>query len=261
MTAPDVVYVVRPGERNEELRYSLRSLSNLPHGKVWISGYCPKWVTGVGVIPTQTKPGGHQHAKANLRAACEHPEVSEQFVYMNDDFFVMQPMDELPVMHRGPLADLVRSGMMASAYTGALRRTLAILKEQGIAEPLMYDLHAPMLVTKAGMLKALDLCQKPQCQERTLFGNLQRVGGELHRNHKVGRTHRGWQTWPFLSTNDNTFRSLPVGGYIRGRFPEGSPYELAGTSTWTTPTSDRAPTTPRRPVRYHSVGAKVRVAA
>ena len=70
---PDIVYVVRPGERNEELRYSLRSLSNLPHGRVWIAGYMPKWVTGVEHIPSPAKPGSHVHAKANLRAACQHP--------------------------------------------------------------------------------------------------------------------------------------------------------------------------------------------
>jgi hypothetical protein len=33
---PDVVYVVRPGEKNEELRDSLRSLAHLPHGKGWV---------------------------------------------------------------------------------------------------------------------------------------------------------------------------------------------------------------------------------
>lgn len=253
MSAPDVVYVVRAGDKNEELRYSLRSLANLPHGKVWIAGYCPKWVTGVGVIPVHARPGGHQHAKANLRAACEHPEVSESFIYMNDDFFIMQPLDELPVMHRGPLADAVVNGGMATAYTRAMRKTMEILTKRGIAEPVMYDLHAPMTVTKTGMLEALRLASYPMIQERTLFGNLQHVGGERRHNHKVRRTERNWQSWPFLSTNDSTFRTLPVGQYIRSRFPEGSPYEA------TPPPPERVAPPPRRPVRYSSTSTIRRV--
>ena len=122
MSAPDIVYVVRAADKNEELRYSLRSLANLPHAKVWIAGYCPSWVQGVGVIPVKSRTHGHQHAKASLRAACEHPEVSDEFVYMNDDFFVMQPLDELPVMHRGTVADMVRNRRMATSYTSSLEK-------------------------------------------------------------------------------------------------------------------------------------------
>ena len=34
----DLVYLVRPGEQNEELRWSLRSLVNLPHERVFEVG-------------------------------------------------------------------------------------------------------------------------------------------------------------------------------------------------------------------------------
>jgi hypothetical protein len=264
---PDVVYVVRPGDDNEELRHSLRSLRNLPHGKVWIAGYCPTWVSeDVGRIPVARQRDRNVSAKANLRAACEHPEVSDEFVYFNDDFFVMQRHDELPVMHRGPLAALVTSGIMASAYTRAMKNTLAVLQERGIAEPLMYDLHAPMLVDKAGMLTALDLCHIPAMQERTLYGNLKGLGGELRHNHKVRRTQRGWEDWAFLSTAEATFRTLPVGRHIQAAFGDPSPYE---TDTPLAPdrvpplgyrgTPRGHPTPPlRRPVRYHAVGGQVR---
>lgn len=267
MTAPDVVYVVRPGDRNEELRYSLRSLANLPHGRVWIAGYMPSWVTGVGHIPSPANPGSHQHAKGNLRAACEHPEVSESFVYMNDDFFVMQQLERLPIMHRGPLVEAIRNAGMASGYTRAMVKVLAILTEHGIAEPLMYDLHAPMTVTKAGMLQALELCDLHKdsrvgyrLHERTLFGNLNAVGGVKAHNHKVYRQDRGWSSWPFISTNDHTFRILPVGEYIRGRFPEQSPYETDAPPVPRTAPSRVGPT-PRRPIRHHvSTIRRVRVA-
>lgn len=248
---PDIVYVVRPGEKNEELRFSIRSvIANLPHRKVWIAGYCPKWLgNDIGVIKTQTRPGGHVSAKANLRAACEHPEVSEEFVYMNDDFFVMQPLNELPVMHRGSLAEVAKSDKMASSYQRHIGKTLEVLEKRGIQEPLMYDLHGPMTVTKTGMLEVLELCRKvPMLQERTLFGNLQHVGGEKRHNYKLWRTRRDWQSWPFLSSNDNNFRTDTIGQFIRSKFSEASPYELspppAVRGTPQVPTS-----TGRRPIR------------
>ena len=47
----DIVYVVRPGDENEALRYSLRSLANIPHRTVWIAGYRPKWCYGIVYVP------------------------------------------------------------------------------------------------------------------------------------------------------------------------------------------------------------------
>jgi hypothetical protein len=241
MSLPDVVYVVRPGEKNEELRFSIRSvIANLPHRKIWIAGYCPKWLTEVGHIKVPTMPGGHVSAKANLKAACLEPEVSEEFVYMNDDFFIMEPVERMPVMHRGPLSEVVKTEKWAGGYQRAMAKTLAILTKQGIEEPLMYDLHGPMLVTKTGMLEALALCSGAMIQERTIFGNMQGVGGERRRNYKMRRGQGGWSKWPFLSTNDNTFRTLPVGQHIRATFKVPSPFE--------TDPPVRVPRTPSRPV-------------
>ena len=253
MTLPDIVYVVRPGDKNEELRYSLRSLRNLPHGKVWIAGYKPTWLgNDIGYIPSQKKPGGHMQAKLNLRAACEHPEVSESFVYMNDDFFIMRPLETLPVMHRGSLADAAKNDNMASSYQRAMGKTLAVLAKQGIKDPLMYELHGPMTVTKAGMLEALALCTYPMIQERTIFGNMQGVGGERRRNHKVRRQDSGWDKWDFLSTNDNTFRTLPVGEYIRSKFKTAGPYEVSPPPVVKRGTPYAPPPgATRRPVRRH----------
>lgn len=38
----DIVYFVKESDENEELRYSLRSLKNFPHKRVWFYGGCPK---------------------------------------------------------------------------------------------------------------------------------------------------------------------------------------------------------------------------
>jgi hypothetical protein len=227
---PDIVYIVRPGDRNHELRYSVRSLVNLPHGRVWIVGYKPTWLEGAEVIEVRSQGHvKHSNAKANLRAACEHPEVSEAFYYFNDDFFVMQSMETLPVFHRGTVTEVIAGYASRSAYIQYMEQTRDLLIERGIAEPLSYELHAPMLVSKHGMIEALALCSDPQHQERTIFGNLQHIGGERVDDYKVYGRDGNWQEWPFISTEDSVFRAYPVGHYIREQFPDPSPYEVETT--------------------------------
>ena len=71
---------------------------------------------------------------------------------------------------------------------------------------------------------------RPECTGSPGTGAMrhdsQGIGGELSHNHKVNRADRRWKAWPFLSTSDTSFRSLPVGQYIRGRFPTPSPHEM-----------------------------------
>jgi hypothetical protein len=253
-SSPDVVYVCRPGP-NEELRYSLRSLANLPHGKVWIFGAAPEWVTDVEVVRVPREPGAHATTKANLKAACLHPEVSEQFVYFNDDFYVMAPQDSMPIMHRGTVEAVIKSGMSRS-YTRAMKATRDLLIEKGIAEPLCYELHAPTLVTKSGMLEALSLVTYPMVQERTLYGNLAHIGGDPARNFKVYHGDYGWQAWPFLSSNDSSFGRNPVGEHVRATFTRRSPYETdAPAKVRGTPLKVRQPR--RRPVRYSGTVSRI----
>lgn len=42
MVMYDIVYFVKESKTNEELRYSLRTLKNFPHRKVWFYGGCPE---------------------------------------------------------------------------------------------------------------------------------------------------------------------------------------------------------------------------
>jgi hypothetical protein len=231
----DVVYIVGPGERNEALRFSLRSLSLLAHDRVWVAGFCPSWVTGVGQIPVAQTRLKYHNSAANMRAACEHPEVSAEFVYFNDDFFVLQPLAEVPVLHRGPLNRMLqlshprrrRRRPMAN-YRGGREATAQLLAELGFTEPLAYEpLHTPMPVSKAGMRQALIAGQRlPALHYRTLYGNLTGIGGRESINHKIADMHRRPERdWLFVSTDDRAFEGGAVGKLLHQRFPDPSPYE------------------------------------
>ena len=251
---PDVVYVCRPGDDNEELRYSLRSLRNLPHGRVWIAGYCPSWVSEeVGRIPVAQMASKHQHALASLIAAMDHPEVSDPFLMFNDDFYIMQPMDKVPVLHNGPLEKVIEEHAK-STYREAMEKTAEVLNahnDQIASEAMGYEIHCPMEFDKLGLGLALSLGQKvARFQYRTVYGNLMDIGGTQCSDIKVYRTTKGndYKNWSLLSTSDRTFKFHPVGRYIRDSFKEPSIYERA------IPQRSRVGSRYRNAVRYTSVG-------
>lgn len=228
---PDIVYVVRPGDRNTELRHSLRSLRNVPHRRVIIAGHVPSWIKGVVGVPTVQDRSKFENSTGNLKAALEHPDCGSSVLLMNDDFFVMRPIGEVPVMHRGTMDEVeayyVNRG--SGSYLTGLRSTRKLLRELGVRRPLSYELHIPFPIDRDRMLEAIGIGVEAgvtALHKRSLYGNLAAIGGGQMRDVKV--LQRGWafpQKGTFLSTMPESFRSGVVGDHIRQRFPEPSKYE------------------------------------
>ncbi|MEU6594249.1 hypothetical protein ABZ923_34440 [Streptomyces sp. NPDC046881] len=231
MTDLDLVVPLREAPSNQQLRYALRSwVANLPHRHLWIVGYKPTWLGGVRHIPTRQTGTKYQNTTVAMRAACEHPDVSETFLYANDDMFVMERLDAMPVLHRGPVREVepYYVARASGSYLRGMRETRDLLVDQGFADPLSYELHVPLPVSKAGMLKALDIGRHlTVLHKRTAYGVLNEIGGERIEDVKV--LHRGPRfdrSTPFLSTMPDSFAHGEVGRVIRSRFPMPSDYEL-----------------------------------
>lgn len=220
MGLPDIVYLVKESDRNDQLRYSLRSLTNLPHRHVWLAGHKPPFVSDVvGHIPTVQGRLKHPNQALNLRAACECPDVSDPFVMFNDDFYVTAPIDRVPVLHRGLLANLVSGGR--SEHVKRLRETSEYLGP----EALGYDrIHVPMTFDKTGMLAVLDEIGD-RMLFRSVYGNRFRVGGRVHPNVKIGEQDKPDLPPPFVSTSGGAFAQRQVGRRLRHQFPAPCRYE------------------------------------
>lgn len=234
MNLPDLVVPLREGKNNQQLRYALRSwAANLPHGRVWLVGFRPHWTDGVEHIPTVQRGTKYTNTTLAVRAACEHPEISDPFILMNDDFFTMRPVEQVPVLHRGRVADVEHyyASRASGSYLQGMRETRARLAELGHPDPLSYELHVPLTVAKAGMLDALAAGRDLDViHKRTMYGNLAGLGGQQAEDVKI--CHRGPkfdQAATFLSTMPDAFANGMVGGLIRRRFPRACPYETRGT--------------------------------
>jgi hypothetical protein len=231
----DVVYIVREGDDNEELRYSLRSIAaNLPHRRVVIAGHKPDWVRGVLHIPTDQASQRTKYAKAmlNWKAAVNDDYLSENFVLFNDDFYVMQPLEELPIYHRGPINNIIdHYNKLGGPYVANMKRTRKLLKDLGADNLLSYALHIPMVVNKTrykfllGGLEAAGY-DLDGVQLRSLYGNFWRLGGEYREDVKYGKaTDVPNPDSDFLSTLDESFNDGITGKLIRQTFTEKCRYE------------------------------------
>ncbi|MFJ1695657.1 hypothetical protein ACIOHC_10980 [Streptomyces sp. NPDC088252] len=233
MAVHDIVVPVREGAANTQLRYALRSwAANLPHRRVWLIGYRPAWVADVEHLPTRQSGTKYQNTTVAMRAACEHPDVTDRFLLCNDDFFVMQAQESMPVLHRGPVREVERyyETRNSGKYLRGMQETRALLESLGHSDPLSYELHVPLLVDKAGMLDALDAGQRLDVvHKRTLYGNLAGLGGDRIDDVKVlTRSPRFPAESPYLSTMPDSFAHGRVGWFIRGQFHEPCRYEARG---------------------------------
>jgi hypothetical protein len=232
----DLVYVVRPGETNEPLLYSLRSAAqNLPHGRVWIAGYKPTWVENVGHLPTIQAKSKYENSTANILTAATHPEVSDQFILMNDDFFVLRPVESVPTLHRGPLDEVLgyySAKYGVNEYIEGARQTEKLLNSWGIDDVLSYELHVPMVFGKASLVEvlrraAIDGAHITCLHKRTLYGNVMQLGGTQVADCKLTSGYYDWtRDDAFLSSAQWTWHRLRRD--VKRRFAKRSPYETGG---------------------------------
>lgn len=222
-TSPDVVYVVREGENNEELRYSLRTLDNLPHNKVYIVGYKPSWVENVIHITNKQGPNPQENVNRGLQLISEDKRIND-FVFMNDDFFIMHPIGGIPEWYQGSLNERIILYKQSHNYVQAfsLETTQRELKRMGVEAPLSWELHVPMNMNRKKlrkMFKATEL-ELFAIRPRTLYANYNNVRGIKHNDVKGLSSKKEI----FISTAGE-FRTSRAAKLICGSRPDRSPYE------------------------------------
>ncbi len=226
----DIVYVCRKGD-NEELRYSIRSVvKNLPESRVWVVGYKPDWYVG-DFIPVEDTSGKFNNIRLALLAAANHPKVSKNFIYMNDDFFLIKPIKRLKTYSGGLLSDKVaryRQINPTSGYVISLKKTMECLNRLGIKNPIDYDIHVPMILNKQ---KLIDIAYLP-FQTRSIYGNFYQIASETitdvkryHSGSYMSNMSYAGNKYPFISSEDKSF-DLLKDTILADMFPEPSKYEV-----------------------------------
>lgn len=238
-----IVIPVKRGARNDELRWTLRSIeAHIPHDRLMLVGYKPPWVRHVEQVPVPQRYGDkHENVLANLKAALRVLK-GEPFQWWNDDMYALHPVDQVPVLHRGlwrTFAKTYAERHPASKYTHIQNRTTTLMEKWGVpGRWKSYEVHAPMLYDDPALLADIlqrayedgatmrDTRNRPAriFAWRSLYGNVARVGGTRITDPKVynDTAPKDGQVW--LSTVENHIGPA-LRQFLDRTFPEPSRYE------------------------------------
>ena len=180
----DFVYIVKEDENNEDLKYSLRSIAKYyPENKVWIVGYKPSWVKNVEYLPVKQSKDKWKNSMTNILTACKCKDISDDFILMNDDFFMIKPLVPIEMIANitlGLLPDTInKNKKLKSPWYDAFQQVYYLLKDLNIPEPYYdFEAHLPLQINKKKFIKVINL---PKVQEfmktskvlhkRTLYKN------------------------------------------------------------------------------------------
>lgn len=154
----DIVYVLNGKSKygNDEIRYSIRSLfkhgRNL--GRFCVVGERPEFLNVWRHIPF-VNPSNYckdVNIAAGILLACQDPEISDPFIFLADDNFMLWNFDadRLPAFY-APMY----TPNMSRTYERAVYNTGMILANLGVF-PVMkfFDIHLPILIHKKCMIDA-----------------------------------------------------------------------------------------------------------
>lgn len=228
----DVVYFCREGI-NEELRYSLRSVEkNLDCRNVWIFGGKPVNIKPDYFVPVkQLGKTKWDKVRDMFVRACLTEDISEDFILMNDDFFIMKKTSSLEPCYRCSLYEHIvtveeKFSRKPTNYTLELRKAVRRLKEAGLGTN-SYELHIPMIMNRQKLLETMGAFPDVHAT-RSLYGNYAKIGGRRMDDVKIYDKNVNIDEIDvneFLSTQDSIWTSSPVVSYIKDEFNERSRFE------------------------------------
>jgi hypothetical protein len=227
----DLVYICRSGE-NEELRYSIRSaFKNLKFNNLWVVGGKPSWYKGLHLqVPQVSRK--YVNMQRNVMKLSKSAEISDSFILMNDDFYIISPVDKVENMNGGRLIDkanMYDSLSPNSSYTKRLFDTYERLRDKGFEDPIDFELHVPIVINKVNLRHAV----KYDLLWRSMYGNIFEIPSiKLEEDVKVYVNSpldpKSYDVknlkYPYLSSDDNSFQHV-YESVLKNMFPDKSPVE------------------------------------
>lgn len=224
----DVVYILRQSELNNlELLFSLRSLKNIEYWKIYIVWYLPKWCQNVIHIPA-VDPYNIKSLNAlhKIKIACNDERISDDFILMNDDFYITKPT-EIKYYHRGTIKQHIEDKkwrLWNSNYIQNLEKTFKLFPDW-----LDFSLHIPFIYNKQ---KFLELCENYDMKQgyllRNLYANHYWIEWEYMEDCKVNNMQdlmKIKQEIPLLISSNDSFFQKSFILFLKQIFPEKSQYE------------------------------------
>lgn len=216
----DFVYLIKPGDSGKELKYSLRSISKYyPNNKIWIVGYKPTDIININYLPIKEENKKWKNLVNDLIETCKCEEISENFIYMNDDFFCINPtisLDDIVFSNMG-LLDIrtqryKNTKKHLNGWQKAFANTYDLLEKLKVKKPYYdYEPHLPLLINKEKFLEVMSL---PEVKE---FLNTNKVlhYRSLYRNYDKIETNISFdKDCKILGKKDTSNEKIKICGWL-----------------------------------------------
>lgn len=163
-----------------DLRYALRGIDlYVKPDKVYLIGGRPAWIKGIKHIQHKDTFDGKFKEKNIFDKLCMVP--SDEFVYFNDDHYILQPWEEKYYYHE-TLLNRLYNLPRGSNYRTTVANTLRYCHKAN-----NFDIHAPMQMTRESLIKLKKLpwgmdfgfCMK------TLVANVSGITGTQYPDFKI----------------------------------------------------------------------------
>jgi len=232
----DIVYPLGTGSvwLNNELRYSLRAVAENVKDlqNVWVIGERPDWLTNVRYLPVKDcfdKPTKNTFHK--LQSVCHEPDLSENFLWLNDDFFILKPTlaAEFPYFYKGVLPIGIRKSRLLAIESPV--NTVNYLQFHKLTM-LDYRVHCPIRFNKQKVLE-LPVAENEfgVVNTRAVYGNYYKVGGIEHKENffpvhgTPAELHKWADSRDWASILSLTARQWGFRKFMSERFPNPSRFE------------------------------------
>jgi len=228
----DVVYPLGNGSlcKNQEIRYSLRSLKNIEYDKVYIIGAKPGFLKNIHHIHFVDTNRKQINVVKKLLYLCKNtPGLSDEFILMNDDFFFLIPQEIKNYCNIITL-EALRDKTPRSNYGKSLNNTIEYLESNNLSK-INFELHYPMIINKIKFAELFDKINLDrEYNYRSIYGNYYGLGDKYkgvadYKIHDIDKFNPA-KLNGFLSISDVLMVYDIFKNYIKTTFPEKSKYEL-----------------------------------
>ncbi len=221
----DVIYPYLRAPEDFELRYSLRSLANMTHDRVIVAGDRPAITSDRAChIPVPRMNDRYRSSTTNILSAVVRADVTDKFVVMHDDIFLLKPWADRH-QHRATIAEYLGSGAAMGTYRQVLRTTYEILRSHGISDPLFFGMHTPCVYEASKFIDLVNEFRDRRYLTRTLYFNLFPQPSMPSQDVKLKRWRDDAPIGSVLSISDDVARSKRFRSWIDARFSVPSEYE------------------------------------
>lgn len=207
-----------------ELQLCLASIDHhmFNHRDVYIIGDKPDFKGDYKHIQETDRGRGKQdNIRLKILTACEQPEISDPFLFMNNDYFLLKQMDaeSIRYCYNKTIFEAWNDKRKMGSYKNALQNTVELLG----AKALHYDIHYPILYNKKTFEFAMRAAEWKDWSKRdgfvikTLYCNIASVAGTQMEDPKLKdylltpeEIHEVVKDWPMFSTDENSFNQAVI---------------------------------------------------